>query len=84
MKLYILHYATIDEDGHLSIDCRGPFQTFDEAHNRQLSIISDFLNSNAFLSSEQIEEKCGSFYRMAYKEHLSELQSHIEEMKLLS
>ncbi len=84
MTFYILHYATIDGEGHLAIDCQGPFKTLEEAQERQAKVIDNFLNVHSTLSHEQTEEKCGSFHRLAYKEHLSELQSHIEEMKLLS
>lgn len=81
MTCYILHYATIDADGHLFIDCLGPFNTLEEAQERQANIIGDYLNAHRDISGEQMEEQCGLFHRIAYKGRLTELQIHIEEMR---
>lgn len=42
MPLYILHYATIDAEGHLSIDCQGPFPTKEAARKQQTTLITAF------------------------------------------
>ena len=42
MPLYVLHYATIDAEGRLSIDCQGPFPTRETAQQQQTALITAF------------------------------------------
>lgn len=78
MTLYILHYAAIDEEGRLSIDCQGPFQTMECAKARQKTLMEAFRRKYTCNSDVLIEEECGTFHRMAYEGLLIEQQSHIE------
>lgn len=83
MNFYVLHYAMIDEDGRLSINCQGPFKTLEEAKKRQATVVSNFLIVHHSLSNELLEEKCGTFHRIAFKDNLNELQIHIEAFERL-
>lgn len=78
MNLYILHYASIDEEGRLSIDCQGPFPTPEAAKAQQEALMEAFRSKYGCYSDAQIEENCGTFQRIAYKSHIIEFQSHIE------
>ena len=40
MPLYVLHYATINAEGRLSIDCQGPFPTKEAARQQQTTLIT--------------------------------------------
>lgn len=82
MPIYILHYATVDDEGRLSIDCQGPFKTKEEAQREQSALISTYEATHQNLSTSQIEEHCGTFHRIAYAEQLTEMQSHIEEIEV--
>lgn len=82
MHLYILHYAAIDAEGHLSIDCQGPFKTKEEAQQQQATLLLDFQNERQTMSNALIEERCGCFQRIAYKEQPAEIQTHIEEIMI--
>ncbi|MBP3499092.1 MAG: hypothetical protein J6J97_03270 [Akkermansia sp.] len=82
MPLYILHYATIDAEGHLSIDCQGPFPTQETARKQQTALITTFQATHHHLSAHEIQEHHGTFHRLAYAGLLTELQSHIEEMTI--
>lgn len=81
MTLYILHYASIDEEGALSIDCQGPFTTKEAALKQQATLITAFQSTHSHISVSEIEEHCGTFHRIAYNGLLTELQSHIEEIE---
>lgn len=81
MLLYILHYATINEEGRLSIDCQGPFKTKEEAQQQQSSPITNFRSAHRNLSTNEIEEHCATFHRIAYAGQLTKMQSHIEEIE---
>ena len=78
MNLYILHYASIDEEGRLSIDCQGPFPTPEAAKAQQEALMEAFRSKYDCYSDAQTKEKCGTFQRIAYRGHIMELQSHIE------
>ena len=80
MPLYILHYATIDAEGRLSIDCQGPFTTKEAALKQQSTIINAFRTIHSHHSGDEIEEQSGTFHRIAWAGLPTELQSHIEEM----
>ena len=80
MNLYILHYAAIDEEGHLTIDCQGAFKILEEAKAQQEILLKACRSKYLSYSDVLIEEKCGTFHSIAYKGHLIELQSHIEEV----
>ena len=80
MTLYILHYASIDEEGRLSIDCQGPFQTPESAKAQQKELMGAFRSKHLGYSDVLIEEIRGSFHRIAYIGHMTELQSHIAEI----
>ena len=82
MTLYILHYATIDADGHLSIDCQGPFPTKEAAQHQQTALITTFQATHHPHSPHEIQEHHGTFHRIAYAGLLTELQSHIEVMTI--
>ncbi len=82
MPLYILHYASIDEEGALSIDCQGPFKSLKEARQQQATLITAFQTTHSHISVSEIEEHCGTFHRIAYNGLLTELQSHIEVMTI--
>lgn len=82
MPLYILHYATIDAEGHLSIDCQGPFPTKEAARRQQTVLIAAFQTTHSPHSPHEIQEHHGTFHRLAYAGLLTELQSHIEEMRV--
>ena len=81
MPLYILHYATIDAEGRLSIDCQGPFTTKEDALKQQATLITAFQATHSHISVSEIEEHCGTFHRIVYNGLLTELQSHIEEIE---
>ena len=81
MSLYILHYASIDEEGQLTIDCQGPFKSQGEAQQQQANQLRSFKNQHLNFSNP-IVESCGSFQRIAYIEHLTELQTHIENIEI--
>ena len=82
MPLYILHYATIDAEGHLSIDCQGSFPTQEAAREQQTALITTFQDTHHHLSTHEIQERHGTFHRLAYTGLLTELQSHIEEIRV--
>lgn len=82
MPLYVLHYATIDAEGHLSIDCQGPFPTKETAQHQQTALITAFQTTHRPHSPHEIQERHGTFHRLAYTGLLTELQSHIEEMEV--
>ena len=84
MTFYILHYASIDEEGRLTIDCQGPFQTPESAKAQQEALMKAFQYKYDYYSDSQIEETCGQFNRVAYNGHLIELQTHIEEIMFTS
>ena len=84
MTLYILHYATINAEGRLSIDCQGPFTTKEAALKQQTALINAFQITLRHHSANEIVEQCGTFHRIAYAGLLTELQSHIEEMDATS
>lgn len=78
MKIAILHYAIITNDGELEIDC-SKFKSTSEARFEQNNIIEQFINTNDTNNDKQIEESIGTFRRISYQNQLAELQSHIEE-----
>ena len=80
MSLYLLHYASIDEEGALSIDCQGPFKSLKEARQQQVNLLLAFQSKHPHFSNP-IEESCGTVHRIAYTEHLTELQPHIREIE---
>lgn len=80
MTLYILHYASIGEEGALSIDCQGPFKSLEEARQQQSNLLLAFQSEHPHFSNP-IEESCGTFHRIAYTGHLSEIQTHIKEIE---
>lgn len=82
MTRYILHYATIDDEGRLSIDCHGPFKTMEDALIQQEALFQDFRDKHLCYSASQIEECCGTFRRIAYSGQLTEIQSHIKPIEL--
>lgn len=82
MPLYILHYATIDAEGRLSIDCQGPFPTQETAREQQTALITTFQTTHHHLSTHEIQEHHGTFHRLAYTGLLTELQSHIIDVGL--
>lgn len=82
MPLYILHYATIDAEGRLSIDCQGPFPTQETARQHQTALITAFQTTHRPHSPHKIQERHGTFHHLAYTGLLTELQSHIEEMEV--
>lgn len=82
MPLYILHYATIDAEGRLSIDCQGPFPTKETARQQQTTLITTFQATHRPHSPHEIQERHGTFHRIAYAGLLTELQSHIIDVGL--
>lgn len=81
MSLYLLHYASIDEEGALSIDCQGPFKSLKEVRQQQVNLLQTFQNQHIHLP-KLIVESYGTFRRIAYADHLSELQTHIREIEV--
>lgn len=77
MKIYILHYASIDCDGGLNINCQ-KYSNIEDAKCAQEKSIEDFINNHSFMSDYLIKEKIGSFQRIAYEDYTEELQTHIE------
>lgn len=78
MSLYILHYTAVDEEGRLSIVCQEPFQTMESARDQQNTHMEAFRRKYTCNSDVLIEEKCGTFHRMAYEKLLIEQQSLIK------
>ena len=77
MERYILPYASMDAEGSLTMDCLGPFNGIEEARKQQKIIMDDFENENSTLANELIREEIGGFQRIAYRNHLTEIQSRI-------
>ena len=80
MRLYILHSATVNADGELSIDCSAPFRSKHKAQSKQNAMMSAYMQQFSYpLESWSIEQQ-GYFSRLACSESQVELQCHIQEM----
>lgn len=78
MKIYTLHYAIIDNDGALSIDCKN-YSSIKDAENAQNQIVNEFIENHNYMLDEMTKEEYDSFKRIAYDDKQTELQIHIEE-----
>ena len=81
MKIFVLHYGIVDSDGASEIGC-DKFGSIIDAQLTQNGIIKDFVCQYSHLAEDKIEDRCGSFVRVAYKNSLVELQIHIEEFEV--
>ena len=81
MKTFILHYAIIDSEGNLSIDCKR-HNTLEEAKTAQATLNNNFKELAHPDPDNIIFEECGTFNRLAIKDTLAEIQSHIEEFEI--
>lgn len=81
MKIYILHYAQMDSEGNLSIDC-DRFSTIQEAKDAQTNLNNIFKKTVNQNPEDIIFEEIGTFNRLEIKGSLAEIQSHIEEFQL--
>lgn len=81
MERYILPYASMDAEGSLTMDCLGPFSTKKEAQEQQKMLMEGFENENSTLANELIKEEIGDFQRIAYRNHLTEIQSRIIKLE---
>lgn len=75
-KMYILHYAEMDLEGSMGIDCL-VFESVCEAVDKQKKIVDEFKKKYSNYRSQIIEEEVGTFKRVALADELAELQSHI-------
>ena len=80
MKIYILHFAQIDSEGNLSINCK-MYSSIEEAKTAQADLINSFRILVSHNPGNIIFEEIGSFNRLAIKSSLAEIQSHIEEFE---
>ena len=77
MNIYILHFAEINLEGILSIDCK-KFSKLEDAQKEQDTILNSFrkkLGSNNYQFSE---EQINLFKGISCGENLMEIQTHIE------
>ena len=81
MEIFVLHYGIVDSDGALEIGC-DKFCSIIDAQQIQDEMIKDFVCRYSHLAEGKIEERCGSFVSVAFKNSLVELQIHIEEFEL--
>ena len=82
MKLFILHSATINADGELSIDCSAPFASEHEAQAEQNAMMNAYTQLFTYPATSWSIEKQGHFARLACAESQAELQCHIQEMQV--
>ena len=82
MRLYILHSATINVDGELSIDCSTPFSSENKAQLEQNAMLSAYTNQFSYPPESWYIEKQGSFSRLSCSESQVELQCHIQEIHM--
>ena len=75
MKTCILHYAIMDSDGNLSIDCKR-HNTLEEAKTAQANLNNRF--KELAPPDNIIIEECGTFNRLVIKDNLAKIQSQIE------
>lgn len=80
MKLYILHSATINADGELSIDCSAPFFSENKAQFEQNAKISAYMHQFSYPPESWCIEKQGYFSHLICLESQVELQCHIQEI----
>ena len=81
MERYILQYASMDDEGVFSMDCLGPFATKEEAQKQQKMIMDEFAKENTSIADTKIKELIGNLQRIAYKNHLTKIQSHIIKLE---
>ena len=81
MERYILQYASMNFEGVLSMDCLGPFNSKENAKLQQMKIMDGFAKENSSMADAQIKEEIGNFQRIAYKNHLTEIQSRIIKLE---
>lgn len=77
MKSYFLHYAQMDSEGNLSTDCK-MYGSIEEAKTAQADLNNSFKELVNQSPEYIIFEETGTFIRLAIKNSLSEIQSHIE------
>lgn len=75
-KYYILHYAIMDTDGSLCIDCK-VYANMKEAKREQMRLLEEFKMKYDVYKNEVVEEEIGLFKRVAYENELMEMQSHV-------
>ena len=80
MKIYILHFAQMDSEENLSIDCK-KYSSIEEAKSAQVDLNNSFRKLVSHNPGDIIFEEIGSFIRLAIKNSPAEIQSHIEEFE---
>ncbi len=76
-NIYILHYADIDLDGNLSINCER-FSCLEDAQKEQETILDTFRKKLQSDNYEFTETHLRHFREISCTENLIELQTHIE------
>lgn len=84
MKYYILHTAEINNDGELSIDCKGIFSLLSEAKAKQQELLREFERLYKEDHADIVAEDCGTFCRLSITDKLAEIQTHIYESEGVS
>ena len=80
MRLYILHRASINADGELSIDCSAPFTSENKAQSEQDAMMRAYTQQFSYPPESWSIERQGYFSRLSCTESQVELQCHIQEM----
>lgn len=76
-NIYILHYADIDLEGNLSINCN-KFSCLEDAQKEQDTILNSFRKKLESNNYQFTEEQINLFKGISCGENLMELQTHIE------
>lgn len=77
MNIYILHFAEINLEGILSIDCK-KFSKLEDAQKEQDTILNSFRKKLESNNYQFTEEQINLFKGISCGENLMELQTHIE------
>lgn len=77
MNIYILHFAEINLEGILSIDCK-KFSKLEDAQKEQETIIDTFRKKLQSDNYEFTETYIRHFREISCTENLIEIQTHIE------
>ncbi len=81
MKIYIIHYGIMDNDGVLQIKCKR-CDSFEDAQCTRDQIVDKFIEENADIIDDILVEEFGKYKRVAYYNRLIEIQTEIVEFDI--
>ncbi|MBQ3526860.1 MAG: hypothetical protein IJA63_11365 [Akkermansia sp.] len=82
MTYYIVHFASINTDGELSIDCLPAFRTRYEAECALASLIDEYPLQHSYPTETWYTERHGCFVRIANCGSQAEMQCHVQEVEV--